>query len=142
LIDAAQRDIILVSFASFRVADVVTALERAARRGVVLTFVLESAEDSAGRLKEYGENAYQSLKAFPGVKFVRWPLEKRPHGAVLHAKAVVVDGQQSLVTRANLTGNAIESNLELGLLVRGGDSPAEIRDHLLALIRAGELVEI
>ena len=142
LIDAAQRDIILISFASFRVTDVIAALERAARRGVLLTFVLESAEDSGGRLKDYGENAYRNLEAFPGVKFLRWPLEKRPQGAVLHAKAVVVDGQQALVTSANLTGSAIESNLELGLLVRGGDAPTEIRSHMLSLIRTGELVEI
>ena len=38
-------------------------------------------------------------------------------GAVLHAKAVVHDNEQVFVTSANLTTNALDRNIEAGLLV-------------------------
>ena len=39
-------------------------------------------------------------------------------GAVLHAKAVVHDNDQVFVTSANFTSNALDRNIEAGLLVR------------------------
>ncbi|WP_425454039.1 phospholipase D-like domain-containing protein [Nocardioides immobilis] len=40
----------------------------------------------------------------------------------MHAKVLVVDRRTALVGSANLTGHALERNLECGLLVRGGRS--------------------
>ena len=39
-------------------------------------------------------------------------------GTVLHAKAVVHDNEQVFVTSANLTPNALDRNIEAGVLVR------------------------
>jgi len=39
-------------------------------------------------------------------------------GNVLHAKAVVQDNEQAFVTSANLTPNALDRNIEAGVLVR------------------------
>lgn len=61
-----------------------------------------------------------------------WPGTRRPDiyydprsvdtgdgpGAVLHAKAVVHDNEQVLVTSANLTPNALDRNIEAGVLIR------------------------
>jgi phosphatidylserine/phosphatidylglycerophosphate/cardiolipin synthase-like enzyme len=41
-----------------------------------------------------------------------------PSGGVLHAKAVVVDDEAVFVTSANLTGAALDRNIELGVLIR------------------------
>ncbi len=52
----------------------------------------------------------------------------------LHAKALVVDRLEALVTSANLTLHGLQANLELGLRVRGPQAQAiALRfDHLIA----------
>lgn len=54
---------------------------------------------------------------------LHWPAGSRSPGAALHAKSIVVDGQVALVGGANLTSRAMESNLECGILIRGGLNP-------------------
>lgn len=75
------------------------------------------------------------------VQFYIWPADRRPDGvaAALHAKAVVADDVAAFVSSANLTESALDHNLELGLLVRGGPVPPRIRDHFRALMATGVL---
>ena len=40
----------------------------------------------------------------------------------------------AFLTSANLTGHALEKNMEAGILVTGGHVPSLLRDHLHALI--------
>jgi phosphatidylserine/phosphatidylglycerophosphate/cardiolipin synthase-like enzyme len=79
---------------------------------------------------------------FPGLTAdrLRWPANRRPPGASLHAKIIVVDDVVALVGSANLTGRAMESNLECGILIRGGPQPAAIRAHIMDL-RARALLQ-
>ena len=63
---------------------------------------------------------------------------KSEHSA-LHAKCVVIDGREALVTSANFTEAAQVRNIELGLLV---DSPViarRIEEHFISLIRNDHL---
>ena len=60
----------------------------------------------------------------------------------MHAKAAIADEQVAFVTSANLTGSAIEANMELGLLVRGGSVPRRLERHFRALMSVGRLVEV
>ena len=62
--------------------------------------------------------------------------------AVLHAKTIVVDEQAALVTSANPTPAAYERNIELGVVIRGGEIPRAIRRHFAALIASGSLRRI
>jgi cardiolipin synthase A/B len=71
-----------------------------------------------------------------------WPAQARPPGASLHAKIIVVDDQVALVGSANLTSRAMESNLECGILIRGGPQPRAIRDHISGLYAAGILLRL
>lgn len=50
---------------------------------------------------------------FSGILATRlhWPASQRPAGASLHAKIIVVDDETALVTSANLTSRAMETNL-------------------------------
>ena len=57
----------------------------------------------------------------------------------MHAKCAIADGRIAFVTSANLTGAAMTENMELGLVVRGGDVPRRIAAHFNALIASGEL---
>jgi phosphatidylserine/phosphatidylglycerophosphate/cardiolipin synthase-like enzyme len=53
---------------------------------------------------------------------------------VLHAKAVVVDDDTVFITSANLTEAALDSNFELGLLVRDRALAASVSTHFQVLI--------
>lgn len=55
----------------------------------------------------------------------------------LHAKVLVVDRRDLLITSANLTGHGMKHNLEFGLRVLGRPA-ADATDHLEGLIRSGE----
>ena len=59
--------------------------------------------------------------------------------SALHAKCVVVDGRQALVTSANFTEAAQTRNVELGLLVDGPAIAGRIEGHFRSLIRDGFL---
>jgi phosphatidylserine/phosphatidylglycerophosphate/cardiolipin synthase-like enzyme len=138
LIRSAEHEIVILSFAAFRIGDVLEALEERARKGVAMHFVLESKQDSDGRLHTDASAAFGVLNRYRNVKFYTWPLEKRPPGALLHAKAVIVDGRRALTTSANLTENAISVNIELGISIEGGDAPLRIYEQVKALIASGE----
>jgi len=73
------------------------------------------------------------------VALKRRPAAQRPPGAALHAKVIVVDDRIALVGSANLTGRAMEANLECGILIRGGPQLRAIRDHIAGLRAAGIL---
>lgn len=141
LIEGARTDLIVMSFASFRIPDAEAALNCAADRGVRLSFILESEEESSGRLRRYGAQAFSGL-AGSRASYYCWPKEKRPKGALLHAKAVVADSHTALITSANLTEHAIDANIELGVLIRGGNIPMRLHDHVMSLILAGELQQV
>ena len=83
---------------------------------------------------------------------VEWPGNARPRvfydpraleidgpGAVLHAKAMVVDEERVLVTSANFTEAALDRNIELGLLVRDRAMAASIKAHFQGLVESGML---
>ena len=59
-------------------------------------------------------------------------------GAVLHAKAIAQDNEQVFVTSANLTPNALDRNIEAGLLVRDRSLAA----HFQRLIDTGQVVPL
>jgi phosphatidylserine/phosphatidylglycerophosphate/cardiolipin synthase-like enzyme len=62
-----------------------------------------------------------------------------PTRSALHAKCVVIDGQETLVTSANFTAAAQERNIELGLLVNSPDVAFRVERHFEALIKGGHL---
>jgi cardiolipin synthase len=141
VIAEAKHELIAVSFAAYKVADVVEALRSAADRNVTVRLVLESVADSQGKLTHDAKLAFDALP--DGVEFYVWPAERRATSAgghaAMHAKCAVADGRVAFVTSANLTGAAMTENMELGLVVRGGDVPRRIAAHFNALISAGEL---
>ena len=76
-----------------------------------------------------------------------WPGEARPRvyydprsleldgpAGVLHAKAVVADGEAVFMTSANLTDAAFDRNIELGVLIRDRALAASVTSHFQGLI--------
>jgi len=54
----------------------------------------------------------------------------------------VIDGTTAFITSANLTERAAGHNLEAGILIRGGDIPARLVEHVRELRREGRLTLI
>ena len=57
----------------------------------------------------------------------------------LHAKCVVIDGTEALVTSANFTEAAQARNIELGLHIKSSIIAGQIEDHFRSLMAAGHL---
>lgn len=136
LIDAAQSEILLVSYATHTEPSINTALAAALARGVLVTLLAERHQDNPSYTA--------SGLPFAGLGALRlhWPASARPPGASLHAKVIVVDDKVALVGSANLTNRAMESNLECGILIRGGPQPRAVRDHITSLYAAGLLLRL
>lgn len=137
VVRSAADNLVLVSFAAYRVPGVVEEIAAAARRGVEVRIVLEGAEAEGGTLRFAASGAFADLHG--AVSFYEWPAAKRPSPAgsghaAMHAKAAIADEHTALITSANLTGNAIATNMELGLVVRGGPVPVRLARHFRQLM--------
>jgi phosphatidylserine/phosphatidylglycerophosphate/cardiolipin synthase-like enzyme len=131
LIDQATHRVTLVSYAAYRVPSVITALDAAVARGVLVRLILESPEKLEGG---GGAAAYARYQTY------HWPVGRRqPPDGKLHAKAVIIDGRDVLLTSANMTTAAYDKNIELGVLCRGGGVASQVQRHFDALIASGVL---
>jgi len=139
LIEQATASIIIVTFAAYKVPHIAAALVAAAARGVQVTLVLESMEESDGKVTVSAIKGLGEQLAGAAAVYV-WPLENRgtdsdgKHGS-LHVKCAVADANAALISSANLTEYAMNLNMELGLLVKGGNVPRDLDAHLRSLIQ-------
>ncbi len=146
VIDRAERQLLVVSFAVYRAGSIVDALLRAAGRGVDITICLETPEASDGHmsgdtLRALGRELRQRARLYI------WPLDQRPPApngrrGSLHAKLAVADGRLLFVSSANLTEYAMLLNMELGVLIEGGQAPGQIQTHFARLIQDGVLSQV
>jgi transposase len=93
----------------------------------------------------------ERLKAISNVPAARmhlyyWPLEKRERNQAgrpgkLHMKCAIVDNV-ALIGSANLTDDAFNRNMELGILIREQTTIESISEHFQELIRAKVLVPV
>jgi phosphatidylserine/phosphatidylglycerophosphate/cardiolipin synthase-like enzyme len=142
LIAQAQTEILLVTFAAAKIERLASGLLKAAQRGVHIQLILEFEQSSEGQL------SYDAVKAFPGslvaaVEVFHWPVEKRQRNQAgrpgkLHAKFAIVDGTV-LVSSANLTDDAFNRNLEVGIMVDNPTLRITMKSYLESLIADGTL---
>jgi phosphatidylserine/phosphatidylglycerophosphate/cardiolipin synthase-like enzyme len=133
LIASATNDFFLVSFVAYDVPSIVTALNDAASRGVRLRILLEASVSNGGTL-DYDPAATLRWRV-PSAKLFTWKEKPEPFvDGKVHAKVAVVDATRAFITSANLTGHALEKNIEAGVLLNGGPVPKTLSDHLQALI--------
>ena len=143
LIRCAERNLSMTSFGIFQVPRLVEELEQALARGVALRIVLGDRESHSDR--EIDRQRYQLGRAVAAqATFLQWPPGCRPrdeqgHAGLMHVKAAVADSRIAFLTSANLTEAALERNMELGVLIRGGGVPAAIDRLIDALMESGEL---
>ncbi len=146
VIEMATRRLLVVSYAVYNIPRICEALVRAAGRGVVLTLVVETGE------RQVGVEVYDTLRALGPAVASRscvylWPQEQRPRGqngrtGILHVKCVAGDGRWLFVSSANLTEYAFTTNMELGVLITGGEQPARIEARFGRMISDGNLCRV
>jgi phosphatidylserine/phosphatidylglycerophosphate/cardiolipin synthase-like enzyme len=146
LINMARERLIVVSFAVYKVPEVAAALIACSRRGCDVAIVVESEAESGGKVTFEMSKALGSEVA-EHARLYTWPHELRPDVgsgkvASLHAKCAVADRERLLVSSANLTEYAFTKNMELGLLVEGGDVPHRVQSHLETLFEQNVLRRI
>ncbi len=141
MIHEAQKEIVLVAFVAQDRPKLISALKEAAAKGAEIKILLEAAKEHGGTLDE--DQTAILKRELPEARFHRWNVEgTKFQGGKVHAKVAVVDGRVAFVTSANLTGHAMELNLEAGVLVRGGDIPRDLLRHLGGLLDAGFIDQI
>ena len=137
----AKRTLLLVSFSAYRDQGILDELSGAMSRSVEVILVLETTTDSRGGLDRDARLAFDELR--PRASFYVWPAEHRPtRGGLLHAKTVIADQRAALISSANLSGAAMERNMELGVLVTGEPLPRLLEQHFRQLIADQVLVPI
>lgn len=143
LIAQAHERILIVTFAAHKVGHLCEHLQAAVSRGVSLTMILEMAEASEGQLSYDALNAFSVLpKGSYAVYY--WPQERRLRNesgrpGKLHVKCAVVDST-ALVCSGNLTDDAFNRNMELGLLVNDASTADALHSHFVALITHHEFM--
>ena len=135
VINAAKQSLFITSFVAYDVSGIVKSLNLAIDRGVDVSMLLESSHDHGGNVSIDGIGKMRSL--VPQARLYAWRDKADPFidGSV-HAKVAVADGTVCFITSANLTGYAMERNMEAGVLIDGGGIPERLGAHLRALIDA------
>lgn len=135
-IEHAKKKLFIVSYVAYDVDSIVQALRSAIRRGVKVEILMESTGDYGGRISMDSIALFQ--KELPEAILYWWDLE----GASVHAKCAVADAEVAFVTSANLTGAAMQKNMELGVKIVGGDIPKQLHNHLEALVVTRKITEV
>ena len=136
IISQAQAELLLISFAVYRIPQVVQALIQALERQVKVTLIVELPDT-----QKIAFGIFQSLplSLLERLEIFYWPLACRPqdsqgHYGSLHIKGVIRDRHHVLITSANLTDYALNLNLELGLMTQQPHLARKIYDQLEILI--------
>lgn len=145
VIQAAQQRLLLVSFAVYPTPAIFAALDAALARGVALTVVVERYEADGAPM------AYDTIQALGTIAqrstIYLWPPEARPTDAAgrmgrMHSKCALADRRVLFLSSANLTGAAMNSNMELGILISGGEIPQRVGAQFDQMIARGILRQV
>ncbi len=138
LISDARHELILMTYSAWPYQPLTEALTAAVSRDVRVIAVVETLAGARGALA--GEEPAAAFVAVPSVQVWHWPIAKRTeHSSKMHAKLAVADESVLFVCSANLTPSGIGTNIEAGLLIRGGPAPARAAEHVHQLQASGAL---
>ncbi len=132
LIDSARAKLLIVSFVAYKAEKVYLAIRSAIERGVRVSFLTEASKEHGGSLDV--DPCDMLKKKFPEADFYRWENPDASHPAVVHVKCAIADERMALVTSANLTGAAMDKNMELGLMISSRRVVGRMAAHFAALV--------
>ncbi|EBJ6122064.1 phospholipase, partial [Salmonella enterica] len=138
VISTAERTLFITSFVAYDVSTIVKALNAANERGVMISILLELSQEKGGSLNF--DTIEKMRIQVPSAKLYVWNnKDNEYYGGCVHAKVAVAvavaDARECFITSANLTGYAMEKNIEAGVLISGGSIPRQLNEHLFYLIK-------
>jgi cardiolipin synthase len=134
VINSAEQSLFITSFVAYDVSTIVKALNAANERGVIITMLLESSQDHGGSINIDVIGKMRGL--VPGAHLYAWRDKTSDFvDGRVHAKVAVADKSSCFITSANLTGYAMEKNMEAGVLISGGHVPQLMKNHLRSLVK-------
>lgn len=133
VINAAKARLFITSFVAYDISSIVKALNAASDRGVLISMLLESSQDHGGSINIDVIGKMRTLVPSANIYAWREKLDPFADGRV-HAKVAVADGGICFITSANLTGHAMEKNMEAGVLISGGNIPRLLDVHLHSMV--------
>ena len=138
IIDASRNTLLIVGYSvtinpafAGLASQTLARVAQACHRGVAVTAVMDRNVNKSALLRAWNHS-------IPLPSLFTWP-ESDDKMAALHAKLVIADSRDALITSANLTYHGFERNLEMGVRVTGA-AAKEINDQIQNLISAHELV--
>ena len=141
VINSATRTLFVTSFVAYDVSMIVKALNAASERGVNIYMLLESSLEHGGSINIDVIGKMRTL--VPKAKLYAWKDKSDEYSdGRVHAKVGVADGTTCFITSANLTGYAMERNMEAGVLITDGLIPKVLNDHLLSLVHANVVTAV
>lgn len=133
VIGSATKTLFLTSFVAYDVKSIVSELNVAASRDVSVAMILEASSEHGGSISIDVIGKMRDL--VPSARLYGWNDKQGEFsGGRVHAKVAVADSSVCFITSANLTGYAMERNMEAGVLITGGEIPRQLSSHLESLI--------
>lgn len=146
VINAAQDELLLMSYAVSMVPAVGNALVFASQRGVFTRICIETPQQGAA------SGYYDTLAALGTVvrthaTVYTWRHDNRPVGpngkpGKMHVKCALADRDLVFISSANLTGHAMNLNMELGVLIRGGKVPSQVYEQFHRMLSSDQIVKV
>jgi phosphatidylserine/phosphatidylglycerophosphate/cardiolipin synthase-like enzyme len=147
MLQHASESVLIVGYSLFLrgdlAQDLLARLGRLSSKGVQVRFIVDrrykgwSGNGIEGHsVREIQENWFSDT---PKPLIYSWASED-DENSKLHAKLMLVDDRDLLVTSANLTGAGLETNLELGLRIQG-DTARNCAEHFSRLINSGFFID-
>lgn len=141
VVAAAHSELLLMTYSARPYPPLVAALSDAVTRGVPVSIVVETLQGAGSALS--GAEPATAFASISGVQLWHWPVTCRTEpGAKMHAKLAVADRAVLFVSSANLTAAGVGTNLEAGLLIRGGTAPLRAAEHICELKARGVLARL
>lgn len=145
VIQLATKRLFIVSFVAYEIVSIISALNEAVERNVKIDVLLESSTAHGGTVTT--DSIKTMRNAVSNADYYIWSPDTgqpgaRPANASVHAKCIVADANVAFITSANLSISAMERNMELGVLVRGGTLPESLHRHLDALKTTGAIEKV
>jgi cardiolipin synthase len=141
VINSAAQTLIITSFIAYDVSTIVKALNAACDQGVIVSMLLELPQQYGGRVSFDAIGKMRNL--VPAAWLYAWEQKDDEFsGGSVHAKVAVADGRVCFITSANLTGHAMEKNMEAGVLISGGQIPKLLDGHLTSLFHTNLVTRV
>ena len=135
MIKGAKKSILITGYSlSDYFNDLVDTIIQKSQSGVFVEFFINNieAQKNVEKLSRYKGRFLRIYNYTPGTDSM----------SALHAKVISVDGNETLITSANLSYHGQEGNVELGTLVKSSQFAKQVKDVFTQLVFKKTFVEV